>query len=143
MPIVNGRYEEKISTTFATVKQGKDEIRKKLEKARKVRISTLPPGLLKELMPALAGKDVKFILPEGEKPSAQLKELGPVAVTKARIYCDYKGKEASTGSVSFPDRFFSVIWLKGKILQIDALDYGKCVKCMRDTFDTAWRYSKK
>ncbi|MHC4500748.1 MAG: hypothetical protein ACYS21_16750 [Planctomycetota bacterium] len=143
MPIVDGRYEAKISTTFRSTKEAVEAIKDKIEKSRRVRISGIPMGLLKKLLPLLKGKDVKIILPLGEKVGPELKEVGDVAVTKARIYKDHKGTEANLGSMYFSDRVFSVAWVGEKILEIDAMDYDKCVKCMRGMFDVGWRYSEK
>jgi hypothetical protein len=103
----------------------------------------VPVGLIEKLLPSLQGKDVKIILPGGAKPTAQLKEVGDVAVQKAKIYSDFKGVEANEGSVYFSDVMFCVTWSKDKILQISTMEYDKCVKCMRGTFDMAWRYSDK
>ena len=143
MPIVDGRYEAKISTTFRSNKEAIEAIKKKIEKSKRVRVSNVPMGLLKKLSPLLKGKDVRIILPMKERPTDELRQLGDVAVQKAKIYKDYKGTEANAGSVYFSDRVFSVAWTKDKILQIDAMDYDKCVKCMRKMFDVGWRYSKK
>ena len=143
MPIVDGRYEAKISTTFRSNKEAIEAITNKIEKSKRVRISNIPMGLLKKLSPLLKGKDVRIILPSREKPTADLRQIGDVAVQKAKIYKDYKGVEANSGSIYFSDRIFSVAWIKDKILQIDAMDYDKCVKCMRKMFDVGWRYSKK
>ncbi|MHC4155690.1 MAG: hypothetical protein ACYST6_12315 [Planctomycetota bacterium] len=143
MPIVDGRYEAKISTTFRSTKEAIEAIKDKIAKSRRVRISGIPMGLLKKLLPVLKGKDVKIILPLGEKAKPELREVGEVAVTKARIYKDHKGTEANVGSIYFSDRMFSVAWVGDKILEIDAMDYDKCVKCMRGMFDVGWRYSEK
>lgn len=99
--------------------------------------------LLYKLMPLLADKDLKIILPIGEKPTRELQELGEIATTKARIYVDFKGKEANTGSVSFSDRTFNIVWINDQIFDISAMEYSKCVKCLLDTFETSWRYSQK
>ena len=143
MPIVDGRYEAKISTTFRSNKEALEAIKNKIEKSRRVRISNIPMGLLEKLRSLLEGKDVKIILPMKAKVSAEVREIGEVAVQKAKIYKDYKGTEANVGSIYFSDRIFSVVWHKDKILQIDAMDYDKCVKCMRKMFDVGWRYSEK
>ena len=118
MPIVDGRYEAKISTTFRSAAEGVEAIREKTGKSRRVRISGIPMGMLKKLAPLLKGKDVKIILPLGEKAGAEV-------------------------SIYFSDRVFSVAWVGEKILEIDAMDYDKCVKCMRGMFDVGWRYSEK
>lgn len=143
MPIVNGKYEMKIATVFATPKEAIEQIKKKIAKARKLRINNIPMPLLDKLAPLLTGKDVRIILPAQTRPTAEIKKLGPVAVTTARIYKDYKGAEANTGSVSFADRIFEITWTSKKILDVTAMDYDKCVKCLRDTFELAWRYAKK
>ena len=128
---------------FRSAAEGVEAIREKTGKSRRVRISGIPMGMLKKLAPLLKGKDVKIILPLGEKAGAEVKEFGDVAVTKARIYKDHKGTEANVGSIYFSDRVFSVAWVGEKILEIDAMDYDKCVKCMRGMFDVGWRYSEK
>ena len=143
MPIVEGRYEAKISTKFKDVKDGIGEIKKGIKKSRKIRINGIPMNLLDELRPLLAEKDVKIILPLGEKKPKDLEKLGEVATTKSKIYMEYDGEEANTGSVCLPDKIFNIAWRNGKILEISAVEYSKCVKCLKDTFDMAWRYSEK
>ncbi|MHC4572281.1 MAG: hypothetical protein ACYS0C_09445 [Planctomycetota bacterium] len=134
MPIVDGKYEAKISTTFRSTEEAIKEIKKKIEKSRRVRISNIPMELLGELAPLLKGKDVKMILPMKAKASDELRKLGEVAVQKAKIYRDYKGIDANAGSIYFSDRVFSIAWAKEKILEIDAMDYDN---------DVGWRYSEK
>lgn len=143
MPIVKGRYEAKISTKFGKVEEGIDKIKAGIKKSRRIRINGIPMGLLDELKPLLTEKDVKIILPLGERKPKDLEKLGEVATTKARIYVEYDKKEANTGSVYLPDKIFNIVWLDGKILEISAMEYSKCVKCLRDTFEMAWRYSEK
>jgi hypothetical protein len=143
MPIVDGQYQSKISTVFASVEQGVGELKRKIEKSRKVRIGNVPAGMVKELLPLLKGKDVKIILPEGEQPTDELKTIGDVAIQKAKIYSDFKGVEANQGSVYLADVMFSVTWAKDNILQISTMEYDKCVKCMKGTFEMSWRYARK
>ncbi len=143
MPIVDGKYEAKISTTFATVEEGIEEIKRMIQKSRRIRISGIPMQLLEKLKPLLKDKDLMIILPLGEKPTEELKQLAPIATTKARIYVDYRGEEANSGSVSFANRNFSVIWRDDKILDVSAMEYSKCVKCMAGTFEGGWRYAQK
>jgi len=143
MPIVDGQYEAKISTTFRSPEDAIEEITNKIERSRRVRISNIPMALLEKLLPLLKGKDVKIILPMKAKASAELRQVGEVAVQKAKIYKDYKGTEANAGSIYFSDRIFGVVWVKDRILEIDAMDYDKCVKCMKNMFDVGWRYSEK
>ena len=139
MPIIDGRYEAKLSTTFSTVDEGLEEI----SKSRGIRISNIPMKLLDELKPLLVGKDLKIILPFAQKPTEELKKLGDLATTKARIYVDFKGTEANTGSIIFSTLTFNIAWLGNKILDVSTMEYSKCVKCLRKTFDGAWRYSQK
>ncbi len=143
MPIVDGKYESKISTTFATPEEGIAEIKRMIQKSRRIRISNVPMRLLEELKPLLKDKDLMIILPLGEKPTDDLKQLAPVATTKARIYVDYRGQEANSGSVNFASRMFSVIWAGDKVLDVSAMEYTKCVKCMTGTFEGGWRYAQK
>ncbi len=143
MPIVNGKYEAKISTTFGTAEEGIGEIKKKIQKSRRIRISSIPPSLLEQLKPILKDKDLKIILPIGQKPTEDLKQLGETATTKAKIYVDFHGKEANTGSIYFSDTVYNIVWLDDKILSISTMEYGKCVKCMMGTFEGGWRYSQK
>jgi len=143
MPIVDGKYEAKISTTYATVEEGLSEIKRFIQKSRRIRISNIPMHLLKELQPLLKEKDLMIILPQNEKPTEELKELAPIATTKARIYVDYRGQEANSGSINFASRNFNVIWTGEKILDVSAMEYGNCVKCMSETFDGGWHYSQK
>jgi len=143
MPIVNGRYETKLSTTFSTVDEGIEEIKRMIQKSRAIRISSLPMKLLKEIEPLLVDKDLKIILPLGEKPTEDLKRLGEIATTKARIYVNFKGTEANTDSIIFSTVVFNVVWLGGEIFDVSTMEYGTCVKCLRKTFDMGWRYSQK
>jgi len=143
MPIVDGQYQAKIATVFATTEEGIERLKDKIRGSRKVRIGNVPIGLLEELLPVLAGKDVKIILPTGEKPTNKLREVGDVAVQKAKIYSDFKGIEANEGSIYFSDVMFCITWSKDKILQVSTMEYDKCVKCMKGTFDMAWRYADK
>ena len=143
MPIVDGVYEAKISTTYRTTQEAINEIKKKIEKSRRVRISNIPMALLKKLLLLLEGKDVKIILPAKEKPTDELRKIGEIAIQKAKIYKDFKGTDANAGSIYFTDIIFSVAWTEDKILQIDAMNYDKCVKCMKKMFDVGWRYSEK
>jgi len=143
MPIVDGQYQAKISTVFATTEEGIERLKDKIASSRKVRIGNVPIRLLEELLPLLEGKDVKIILPNGEKPTAEMKRVGDVAVQKAKIYSDFKGIEANEGSIYFSDVMFCITWSKDKILQVSTMEYDKCVKCMKGTFDMAWRYADK
>jgi hypothetical protein len=143
MPIIDGKYEVKISTTFRSLEEALAKIEEKLKTAKTVQISNVPMRVVQPLLPLLKGREVKIILPAGEKPTEELKQLGPVAVQKARIYKDYKGTELNLGSIYFSDRVFSIAWQDDKVVEIDSMDYGKCVKCLRGTFDSAWKYSRK
>lgn len=143
MPIVQGRYEAKLSTTFETIEEGIEEIKRKIQKSRRIRISNIPMMLLNELKPSLVDKDLKVILPIGEKPAEELRKLGEIATTKARIYVDFKSKEANTGSVGFSDKIFNIVWSNNQIFEISTMEYSKCVKCLSDTFEASWRYAQK
>jgi len=114
-----------------------------VQKSRKIRISNIPMNLLEELKPLLKDKDLMIILPMNEKPTEELKQLAPTATTKARIYVDYKGEEANSGSVTFSQLIFNLAWINDKILNVSTMEYGKCVKCMAGTFEGGWRYSQK
>jgi hypothetical protein len=143
MPIVDGKYEAKIGTTFATVEGGIAELKRMIQKSRKIRISNIPMSLLEEFKPMLKDKDLMIILPMNEKPTEELKQLAPIATTKARIYVDYKSEEANSGSVTFSQLIFNIAWVNGKILGVSTMEYGKCVKCMAGSFEGGWRYAQK
>ena len=143
MPIVDGKYEAKIGTTFATVEEGIAEMKRMIQKSRRIRISNIPMSLLEELKPLLNDKDLMIILPMNEKPTEALKQLAPTATTKARIYVDYKGEEANSGSITFARLIFNVAWVNDKILNVSTMEYGKCVKCLAGSFEGGWRYSQK
>jgi hypothetical protein len=143
MAIVDGKYEAKVSTTYATAKDGVEEIKKRIKSSRRVRISNAPMYFVKELLPLLKGKDVKIILPADGGVTNELKSVGELAIQKARIYKDHKGTEANIGSIYFADAIFSVAWADGKILSVDAMHYDKCVKCMKKFFDVGWHYAEK
>jgi len=53
------------------------------------------------------------------------------------------GTEANTGSISFSTLIFNITWLGDEIFDVSTMEYSKCVKCLRQTFDGAWRYSQK
>ena len=95
------------------------------------------------MKPLLRDKDLMIILPSGEKPTDELKQLASIATTKARIYVDYKGEEANSGSISFASTVFNIAWVNGKILGVSTMEYGKCVKCLAGTFEGGWRYAQK
>jgi hypothetical protein len=143
MPIVDGKYEAKISTTYASPQEGIDEVKRMIQKSRRVRISNIPMKLLDELKPLLKDKDLMIVLPPNEKPTEELKKLAPIATTKARIYVDYMGQEANSGSVNFASRSFSIIWTSDKILAVSAMEYSKCAKCLMETFEGSWHYAQK
>jgi len=143
MPIVDGKYGAKISTTYASPKEGIEEIKRMVGKSRRIRISNIPMPLLDEFKPLLKDKDLMIVLPPNEKPSEELKLLAPIATTKARIYVDYMGQEANSGSVNFASRSFNIIWVSDKILSVSAMEYGKCAKCLMETFEGGWHYAQK
>ena len=143
MPIVDGRYETKISTTYASVEQGLAELKKMIQKSRRIRISNIPMSLLRDLTPLLQDKDLKIILPLGENPTDELRQIGQLATTKARIYVEHRGIEANSGSVNFSSLNFSIVWINDRILDISIMEYGKCVKCLAATFEGGWGYSQK
>ena len=143
LPIVDGKYEAKLGTTYATMEEGISEIKRQIQKSRRIRISNIPMSMLEEFKPLLKDRDLMVILPVGERPDETLRELGPMATTKARIYTDFKGTEANAGSIYFARTVYNIAWANDKILNIATMEYGKCVKCMQDTFDGGWRYAQK
>jgi hypothetical protein len=143
VPIVDGKYEAKISTTYASPKEGIDEIKRMIQKSRRIRISNLPSPLLDEFVPLLKDKDLMIVLPQNVLPSEELKKLAPIATTKVRIYVDYMGQEANSGSVNFASRSFNIIWAGDKIFSVSAMEYSKCVKCLMETFEGGWHYAQK
>ena len=143
MPIVEGRYEAKIGTRFKKAEDGIEEIKRRIQRSRGMRINNIPMTLLDELKPLLKGKDLRIILPLGVRTTQELKELGEVAVANSRIYLEYDGEEANSGSVALADVIFNIAWLDSRILEISTMEYSKCVKCLRGTFEGAWRYAKK
>ena len=62
MPIVDGKYEAKISTTYITTQEGINEIKRMLQKSRRIRISNIPMSLLSECLPLLKDKDLMVVL---------------------------------------------------------------------------------
>lgn len=143
MPIVEGKYEAKIGTTFGTVEEGIAEMKSMVQKSRRIRINNIPMRLLEELKPLLKDKDLMIILPMGEKPTEEIKQLAPTATTKARIFVEYEGQEANSGSINFANIVFNIAWLKDEVLSISTMEYSKCVKCLAGTFDGGWRYAQK
>ncbi len=73
MPIVDGKYEAKISTMYASPEEGMNEIKRMIQKSRRIRISNIPMHVLNEFMPLLKDKDLMIILPQNETPNEGLK----------------------------------------------------------------------
>lgn len=143
MPISEGSFEVKVSTTFHSIEEGLMEMKKKLDKSRKIRISNIPMAVLDHFLPDLKGKDVMIIIPHGAKPTPAMMNMGNIAVMKAKVYKDYKGKQANLGTVYFSDRVFTLTWTRDELIEVEAMDHLKCVKCMGGTFQTGWRYAEK
>ena len=55
MPAVEGIYEAKLSTTFASVEDAVKEMREKISKSKTVRINSVPVSLLSKIAPFLKG----------------------------------------------------------------------------------------
>jgi len=140
---VNGRYEAKIGSTFTKAEDGIEEMKRRIQRSRSVRINNVPMTLLDELKPLLNGKDLKIILPLGSTATLELRKLGDVGIANSRIYVEYDGEEANSGSVGLSDIIFNIAWVDARILGISTMEYSKCVKCLRGTFEGAWRYAKK
>ena len=143
MPSLEGVYEIKMSTTFASIDEAIRELRDKISKSKTVWINSIPLSLLAKIAPFLKNKDVRIILPLGEKPTDELKLLGDVSVTKFRVYKDYKGIDANMGEIYFADKVYNVAYTKDRILEIDTIEYERCIKCMRDMFESAWKSARK
>lgn len=144
MPVVNGVHQNKMTTVFE-VPQGLDAIKETVSKARKVRISTVPPKLLFELLPFLKDKeDTKVLLSPGEKITDEMKQLGDVGVSKSKLYADYKGEEVLMGSITSPAVSFTILWKEDRIFEISAMNYERCVRCLGEYFDDmSWRFADK
>lgn len=150
MGIVNGIYQNKLETIFE-IDKGIEAIKETIIRSRKVRINTIPSDLLESFVPLLKEKDVKILLSIGEKPIEELKKVGGVAISKARIYADYKGEEVIVGNITFPGISYNILWRydsnepkKSKIYEISALNYEKCVRCLGDSFEElTWRFADK
>jgi hypothetical protein len=136
------QYEARLSTTFETPEVGISAVKERIKKAKRIRINSIPMSLLEDLLPLVRGKDVMIILPNGVKPRKVHKDAGKVGVTRSRIYRDYKGVEALVGSVGFSDIIFTILWTEEQIIEVETMEYPKCVKCMGQTYDVAWRYAK-
>jgi hypothetical protein len=143
MPALEGRYEMKMSTIYGSSEEGIKEIVSKIGKSKIILINTIPKTLLMRLSPHMKGKAVKVILPVTEIPDEEIKKIGDIAVSKARVYKDYKGIEADTGAIYFADKVYSIIWVKDRILEIETMEYDRCVKCMKEMFETVWKMSRK
>jgi len=139
MPIEDDKHLAKVSKVFTSVNEGVKHLKDKITTSHKVQISNIPVELLDKLLPELKGKDVKIILPYGAKPTAEMKEIGDLAIQKARMHYDFKGVKADEGSIYFSDAIFCVTWVNEKILQISTMKYNKHVKW----FEMGWRYAEK
>jgi len=145
MPLAEGRFEARLSTTFALTEEGIKEIQEKISNSGGVRMNAVPPQLIMKLAPFLKGKEknVRIILSPGEKPTQEMTALGRISVTKARVCADYKGIDANLGSIYFNDRLYEITWTKERIIEIESREYDKCVKCMGELFENAWKISSK
>ncbi len=144
MPIINGKYVCKISEIYDT-KEGINALKEEIRKAKNIRLQNIPENLMNELLPLLKGKKIRMILPPGSKPSEKLLEFSEVGIAspKADIYNVYKGKKIYPAGIFLPKIFFNVISINGDVFQISSMEYQKCIKCMNQTFEFAWRRSKK
>ena len=143
MPTVNGFHVNKIQTVYDTTK-GIEAIKETVGKSKKLRITTIPPSLLKELMPLLTDKDIKILLLPGEKVPEKSPNITDVGIAKSRLLADYKGEEVIVGSITTPAVSFNIMWKDDRILDISAMNYERCVRCMGESFeDTGWRYADK
>jgi hypothetical protein len=125
------------------VDEGIEEIKRRIQKSRRIRVNNIPMKLLDDLKSLLKDRDLKIILPIGVEPTEDLKQLGEIATTKARIYVDFKGTEANTGSILFSTAIFNIVWLGNKIFDVSMMEYSRCIKCLIGTFNIGWRLSKK
>lgn len=143
MPTVNGMHLSKISTVYDTQK-GIEAIKETILKSKKLRITTIPPFLLRELMPLLADKDTKILLLPGEKMPEKSSAVTDIAVSKTRLLGEFKGEEVTVGTITTPAVSFNVMWKDDKILDISAMNYERCVRCLGETFeDSSWRFADK
>lgn len=143
MPTVNGIHVNRITTVYETQK-GLDAIKETVIKSKKLRITTIPPSLLKELLPLLIDKDIKILLLPGEKMSEKIEGISDIAITKSKILADFKGDEMIVGTITSPAISFNIMWKDDKIFDITAMNYERCVRCLGESFeDTSWRYADK
>jgi hypothetical protein len=143
MPALEGRYEMKMSSIYGSSEEGIKAIVDKIGKSKIVMINTIPRTLLIRLSPHLKARVVKVILPVDEAPDEELKKIGDIAVSKSRVYKDYKGIEADTGAIYFADKVYTITWVKDRILEVETMEYERCVKCMKEMFETGWKSSRK
>ena len=143
MPTLNGIHLNKIATVYDTQK-GIDAIKDIVVKSKKLRITTIPPFLLNELLPLLVDKDIKILILPGEKMPEKNIGISDVAVTKSKLLADFKGDELIVGSITSPAVSFNVMWKDDKIYDITAMNYERCVRCLGESFeDTRWRFADK
>lgn len=143
MPTVNGIHVNKITTVY-DMQKGIDAIKETVTKSKKLRITTIPPSLLKELMPLLADKDIKILVLPSEKFPEKINGVTDIAITKSKLLADFKGDEVIVGTITSPAVSFNVLWKDDKILDITAMNYERCVRCMSESFeDTGWRFADK
>jgi len=143
MPTVNGYHVNKITTVYDTQK-GIEAIKETVAKSKKLRITTIPPSLLKELMPLFADKDIRILLLPGEKVPEKASNPIDIAISKSKLLADFKGEEVIVGSITSPAVSFNVMWKDDKIYDITAMNYERCVRCIGETFeDTGWRFADK
>lgn len=143
MPTVNGLHVNKITTVYETSK-GIEAIKETIVKSKRLRITTIPPSLLKEIIPLLADKDIKILLLPSDKPHEKIEGITDVAITKSKLLADYKGDEMIIGSITSPAVSFNILWKDDKIYDISAMNYERCVRCQSESFeDTGWRFADK
>ena len=143
MPTVNGIHVNRITTVYDT-QRGIEAIKETVTKSKKLRITTIPPSLLKELMPLLVEKDIKILLLPGEKVPEKIDGITDIGISKSKLLADYKGDEMIIGTITSPAVSFNVMWKDDMIFDITAMNYERCVRCMGESFeDTGWRFADK
>jgi hypothetical protein len=145
MTVTEGRSEFRLSTTFASTEAGIKDIQEKITNSFGVRMNSVPLQLIQKLAPFLKGKEknVRIILSPDDKPTEEVISLGRISSTKARVCADYKGIDANLGSIYFNDRLYEITWTKERVIEIESKEYDKCVKCMGELFENAWKNSSK
>lgn len=136
--------EVSIGTVFDP-EQGIRQIKEDLKKCSKAIISYVPNFLVEELLPFFPGKDIRILMPSGERIHPDVKSIpsSRVALNFVRGSMKvYEYQDVAVGGICFPHMHYAVAWKDGKIIEIRTIEIQGCIRCMVEKHITAWSFGK-